>query len=38
MIYGRNLEITSLNTYYERENSQILVLYGERYAVVRTNN
>lgn len=31
MIYGRNLEITSLNTYYERENSQILVLYGERY-------
>lgn len=29
MLLGRNSEIKSLNTYYDRNNSQILVLYGE---------
>lgn len=28
MLIGRNSEIKSLNTYYDRNNSQILVLYG----------
>ncbi|MCM1134969.1 MAG: ATP-binding protein [Clostridium sp.] len=30
MFSGRNSEIRYLNTYYEREGSQILVLYGQR--------
>lgn len=30
MLIGRNLELKSLNTYYDRDNSQILVLYGEK--------
>lgn len=30
MLLGRNSEIKSLNTYYDRNNSQILVLYGEQ--------
>ncbi len=31
MIYGRASELKQLNTYYDRENSQILVLYGKKY-------
>lgn len=31
MLIGRNSELKQLNTYYDRENSQILVLYGKRY-------
>jgi len=31
MLIGRNDELNQLTTYYERENSQIIVLYGNRY-------
>lgn len=31
MIIGRNSEIKQLSTYYDRDKSQILVLYGEKY-------
>lgn len=31
MLIGRNAEINQLNTYYERERSQILVVYGQKY-------
>lgn len=31
MIIGRNKEIDQLSTYYDREKSQILVLYGQKY-------
>lgn len=31
MIIGRNDELNQLSTYYEREKSQILVLYGQKY-------
>lgn len=31
MLIGRNSELNQLGTYYDRENSQILVLYGEPY-------
>ncbi len=31
MLIGRNQEINQLNTYYERDKSQILVLYGQKY-------
>jgi len=31
MIIGRNAELKQLNTYYERDNSQIIVLYGQKY-------
>lgn len=30
MLLGRNSEIKALSTYYARENSQILVMYGEK--------
>lgn len=30
MIVGRTLELTYLNTYYERDESQIIVVYGEK--------
>lgn len=31
MLLGRNEEISQLATYYDREKSQILVMYGEKY-------
>lgn len=31
MLIGRNEELNQLSNYYERENSQIIVLYGKRY-------
>lgn len=31
MIIGRNAEIKQLGTYYDRDKSQIIVLYGEKY-------
>lgn len=31
MIIGRNTELKQLNTYYERDKSQILVVYGQKY-------
>ncbi len=31
MIIGRNTELNQLGTYYDRENSQIIVLYGQKY-------
>lgn len=31
MIIGRNQEVNQLGTYYDREKSQILVLYGQKY-------
>lgn len=31
MLIGRNDEINQLSTYYEREKSQIIVLYGQKY-------
>jgi len=31
MIIGRNLELNQLGTYYDRDKSQILVVYGQKY-------
>ena len=31
MIIGRNNELNQLATYYERDRSQIVVLYGQKY-------
>lgn len=31
MIIGRNSELNQLETYYERDNSQIIVVYGQKY-------
>lgn len=31
MLIGRNTEIKQLSTYYDRDKSQIIVLYGEKY-------
>ena len=31
MIIGRNSELNQLGNYYDRDKSQILVLYGQKY-------
>ena len=31
MIIGRNNELNQLGTYYNRDKSQIIVLYGQKY-------
>ena len=31
MLIGRNNELNQLATYYERDKSQIVVLYGQKY-------
>ena len=36
MIIGRNNELNQLGTYYNRDKSQIIVLYGQKY-IGKTN-